>query len=95
MTESHSCSVMLMSTRSRRMPALFTRMCRSPKVSTAVSTRRLAPSKSATLSVFATASPPIPWISSTTCWAGARSSPSPWMSPPRSLTTTLAPCDAK
>src|SRR2546423_6169172 len=91
MTASHSSSVMLTSTRSRRIPALFTRTCRSPKVSTAASTTRLPPSHSATLSALATASPPIALISSTTCWAGVRSSPDPSMAPPRSLMTTLAP----
>ena len=35
-TASHSSSVMLTSTRSRRIPALFTRTWRSPKASTAV-----------------------------------------------------------
>src|SRR4051794_434256 len=82
---------MLTSTRSRRMPALFTRMCRSPKASRAVWMSRCPPSHSATLSALATASPPMALISSTTCWAGVRSSPDPSMAPPRSLMTTLAP----
>ena len=67
MTASHSSSVMLTSTRSRRMPALLTRTSRSPKVSMAALTRRWPPSQSATLSPLATASPPIALISSTTC----------------------------
>src|SRR5437773_2747998 len=91
MTASHSSSVMFTITRSRRMPALFTSTWRSPKVSIAVRISRWAPSQSAALSRLATASPPIFSISSTTCCAGARSAPSPCMSPPRSLTTTLAP----
>ena len=70
MTESHSSSDMLTSTRSRRMPALLTRTWRSPKVSTAVSIRRLPPSQSVTSSALATASPPAARISSTTCSAG-------------------------
>src|SRR5437763_2974348 len=95
MTASHSSWVMFTITRSRRMPALFTSTCRSPKVSIAVRINRWAPSQSAALSRLATASPPIFSISSTTCCAGARSAPSPCMSPPRSLTTTLAPSCAK
>ena len=42
MTASHSSSVMLTSTRSRRMPALFTSTCRSPNASTAVLIEALA-----------------------------------------------------
>src|SRR5579884_270678 len=95
MTESHSSSVMLTSTRSRRMPALLTSTCRSPKASMAELIRRWPPSQSATLSALAMASPPMALISSTTCWAGVRSSPEPSMAPPRSLTTTLAPSWAK
>ncbi|CAB4794108.1 unannotated protein [freshwater metagenome] len=86
---------MFTSTRSLRIPALFTRTWRSPKVSTAVCTRRCAPSQSATLSTFATASPPIARISSTTTCAAARSAPEPSTFPPRSFTTTFAPSDAK
>src|SRR2546423_6201026 len=91
MTASHSSSVMLTSTRSRRMPALFTKTCRSPNASMAALTSCCPPSQSATLSALAIASPPMALISSTTCWAGVRSSPVPSMAPPRSLTTTLAP----
>ena len=50
MTASHSSSVMLTSTRSRRMPALLTSMSSRPNVSTAVLIRRWPPSQSATLS---------------------------------------------
>src|SRR3984893_204165 len=85
---------MLMRTRSRRIPALLTRPWRSPKASRAASTRRLPPSQSATLSALARACPPMAVISSTTCWAGVRSSPVPSIAPPRSLTTTLAPSAA-
>src|SRR5258706_7696992 len=86
---------MLVSMRSRKMPALLITACRSPKVSTAVLISRCAPSQEATLSPLATASPPIAVISSTTCWAGLRSPPVPSTLPPRSLTTTFAPCAAR
>ena len=95
MTASHSSSVMLVSIRSRRMPALLTTACRSPNVSTAVLIRRWAPSHDDTLSPLATASPPNALISSTTCWAGDRSPPEPSTLPPRSFTTTFAPWYAR
>ncbi len=91
MTASHSASLMFVSMRSRRMPALLMRMSRPPKVSTADCTRRSAPSQSLMSSVLAMASPPMASISSTTSWAGPWSVPSPSIEPPRSLTTTLAP----
>ena len=91
MTASHSSSVMFTSMRSRRIPALFTSTCRSPNVSTAFCTSRRAPSKSATFSPFAIASPPIARISSTTSPAGPVLDPLPSTSAPRSLTTTFAP----
>ena len=69
-TASHSASSMLKSMRSRRIPALLTRMSRVPYLSIAVCTKRRAPSQSATSSVFATASPPSAVISSTTVCAG-------------------------
>ena len=94
MTASHSSSLMLTSTRSRRIPALLTSTSRPPNVSMAVSTRRLPPSQSVTSSWLATPSPPAATISSTTCWAALTSSPDPWSDPPRSLTTTLAPSAA-
>jgi hypothetical protein len=50
MTASHSSSLMLKSMRSRRMPALFTRMSIDPNWSTAVAMMRSAAAKSATLS---------------------------------------------
>ena len=70
MTASHSASVMLVSMRSRRMPALLMRMSRPPNVSMADWTRRSAPSQSLMSSPLAMASPPMALISSTTCWAG-------------------------
>ena len=95
MTASHSPSVMLASIRSRRMPALLTTASRPPKASIAVSIMRFAPSQSATLSLLTTASPPAATISSTTWWAGETSSPVPSRAPPKSLTTTFAPCLAR
>src|SRR3954447_14779319 len=95
MTASHSSSVMLTRTRSRRMPALLTRMSRSPKCSTAELIRRCAPSQSATLSPLTIASPPMASISATTCCAGVMSVPVPSLAPPRSFTTTFAPSAAK
>ena len=68
---------MLVSMRSRRMPALFTSTCRSPNVSMAVLIIRWAPSQSATSSPLAMASPPAARISSTTSWAGPASAPEP------------------
>src|ERR1700730_9671069 len=94
-TASHSSSVMFTSTRSRRLPALFTRMSRSPNASIAEFTSRWPPSQSATLSAIAIAAPPMPSISATTCCAGVRSLPDPSAAPPTSLTTTLAPSAAK
>src|SRR5579871_6785460 len=94
MTASHSASVMFTSIRSRRIPALLTRMSRRPKFSIACCTIRPAPAKSATFSPFVVASPPAPRISSTTCCAGVASAPSPARPPPRSLTTTFAPAVA-
>src|SRR5438477_2166180 len=95
MTASHSASVMLMITRSRRIPALLTSTCRSPNASMACWTSRWAPFQSATFSPLTTASPPSALISSTVCIAALGSPPSPCMSPPRSLTTTRAPSLAK
>ena len=94
MTESHSFSAIENNIRSRKMPALFTRMSRSPNVSMALSTIRFAPAQSATLSPLTIASPPIALISATVCCAGVISDPEPSLAPPRSLTTTLAPCEA-
>ena len=91
MTASHSSAVMLTIMRSRRIPALLTTTSRPPKVSTAVSMSRLAPSTSATSSPLATALAPMARISSTTWPAGPADRPLPSTSAPRSLTTTLAP----
>src|SRR5947209_4842230 len=93
-TASHSSSVMFTSIRSRRIPALFTRMSSRPNSSIACCTSRSAPAKSATFSPFVDASPPMARISSTTCSAGPASEPSPATPAPRSLTTTLAPAAA-
>ena len=94
-TSSHSASVMLVSMRSRRMPALFTSTCRSPNVSMAVWISRWAPSQSATSSVFATASPPVgpdlvdhllrgPGVGPAAVGAARRGrSPRPWRPPGR------------
>ncbi len=94
MTASHSSSVMFTSIRSRRIPALLTRMSSRPYCSSAWATRCSAAPKSETSSAFATASPPAAAISSTTDWAGVVSAPSPASEPPRSLTTTRAPASA-
>ena len=91
MTSSHSSSVMLMIVRSRRIPALLTRMCSAPNSAIAWSTSRRAPAASVASSALATALPPAALISSTTCWAGVASLPEPSAAPPRSLTTTAAP----
>ena len=91
MTASHSASDMLVSIRSRRMPALLISTSSLPKWSMAWLMRRSAPSQLEMSSVLATASPPIAVISSTTCWAGPASFPVPSIEPPRSFTTTLAP----
>ena len=58
-TASHSDSSMLVSMRSRRMPALLTSVSSRPNVSIARCTMRPAPAKSATFSPSATASPPM------------------------------------
>ena len=94
-TASQDSSSMLKIIRSRRMPALLTRMLALPKLSSAHSSMRLAPLKSLTLSPFATASPPIFLISATTSWAGDPvGAPLPSKCAPRSFTTTFAPCFA-
>src|SRR5215469_6429546 len=85
---------MFTSMRSRRMPAFKTTASSLPNAEIAWSTMRLAPFQSETSSPLATASPPLALISLTTCWAGPTSWPLPARSPPRSFTTTLAPCSA-
>ena len=94
MTASQSSSVILWKMASRRIPALLTTPSRPPKSRSAWATRRSADAKSATESKLATASPPASRISPATSRAGARSPPSPFSVPPRSFTTTLAPCRA-
>src|SRR6476619_4144174 len=93
-TASHSRSSMLTSMRSRRIPALLTRMSRRPNAATAPSIRRFAPAKSATFSPSAIAAPPSASISRTTSCAGPVSAPSPASDAPRSFTTILAPACA-
>src|SRR6516225_6632042 len=94
MTSSHSSGDMLISMRSRRMPALLTNTSSPPKVSSAVSIRWRAPSQSDTSSALTTASAPIRRIVSTTSLAGPIELPDPSTLDPRSLTTTRAPCRA-
>ena len=95
MTASHSASLMLASMRSRRMPALLISTSRRTEGLDGLGDRaRSAPAQSLMSSVLATASPPAATISSTTCWAGPASVPSPDAEPPRSFTTTLAPSAA-
>ena len=93
-TSSHSCSVMLKTMRSRRMPAQQTTMSRRPKLSMAVCTIRSPPSIVATDSVHATAVPPASRISPTTTSAIDWSNPVPSTLTPGSTTTTLAPSSA-
>ena len=94
MTASHSSTDMVKTIRSRRIPALFTMTSSDPNESSAVCTRDLEPASSLTSSKCPTASPPAALISSTTCDAGRSSAPVPSHSPPRSFTTTFAPCSA-
>ena len=71
MTESHSSSVMLKLILSRRIPALFTRTSRPPKVVDGLVDDGLGRRPSDEMSsVFAAAFPPAAVISSTTCCAG-------------------------
>jgi hypothetical protein len=85
---------MFTSMRSRRMPALLTSTSSRPKVAIACSIMRAAPAKSLTSSPLAIASPPAAAISATTSCAGPDDAPLPSRAPPRSFTTTLAPCAA-
>ena len=95
MTSSQSDSSMLKLILSRRMPALLTRMSSWPKVSTACSTRALAPSHELTSEALTAASLPSALMISTTSSAGCLSPPSPWREAPTSLTMTLAPSEAR
>src|SRR5437762_2234039 len=94
MTASQSASSMLKLMRSRRMPALFTRMSSPPSSSVACSMRRCPPFHDVMSSKLATAVPPALLISLTTSSAGRSSLASPETEPPTSLTTTDAPSDA-
>ena len=94
MTSSHSCSVMLKTIRSRRMPATLTTMLSLPNSSMADSTSFSAAVKSAMSAPLAMAFPPASPISATTSCAGPESCPEPWTDAPRSLTTTAAPSAA-
>ena len=77
--------------RSRRMPALLTRMSIRPKASSAAFTIRSALAGSLIDSVEGIASPPAFLISFTTACAGVESAPSPSTLAPMSQTTTRAP----
>src|SRR5262245_29233777 len=77
--------------RSRRMPALFTRMSTRPKASSAAFAMRSAFCGSAMDRVLAKPRPPARAISSTTACAGAASEPAPSRLAPTSFTTTPAP----
>src|SRR5580704_7878171 len=77
--------------RSRRMPALLTRMSTLPKASSAALTILSALPGSLIDSVEATASPPDFLISSTTACAGPASLPAPSRLAPTSQATTRAP----
>lgn len=71
MTESHSSSLIEKTIRSRRMPALLTRMSSLPNSATARSIRDRAVSKSAMSPRCAIAVPPVALISAATSSAGA------------------------
>src|SRR3954468_7729581 len=94
MTASQSASSMLKLMRSRRMPALLTRMSRPPSSCVAWLIRPWPPSQDVMSSKLATAVPPAPLISLTTSSAGRSSLLSPETAAPTSLTTTDAPSDA-
>src|SRR5450759_3866066 len=90
-TASKSSAFIFTRVRSRTIPALFTKMSSWPNASTALSTMRLAASKSVTESWFGIASPPNDSISRHTCVAGSSPVPAPSRAAPTSLTTTRAP----
>ncbi len=93
-TASHSSSVIVKIIRSRRIPALLTSTSRPPNRSTACRTSAAAPSNDDTSASLAAATPPAAVISSTTAWAGPASPPLPSRAPPKSFTSTWAPCAA-
>src|ERR1700733_7918197 len=90
-TSDQSDQLMRWKMRSRRMPALLTRMSTRPKASSADLTILSALPGSLIDSVEAIASPPALLISLTTSCAGPSSWPAPSRLAPISQTTTLAP----
>src|SRR3954451_9888234 len=90
-TSDQSDQLMRWKMRSRRMPALLTRMSTRPKAVSAALTISSAFLGSAMESVDAIASPPPALISLTTSWAGPASAPAPSRLAPMSQTTTRAP----
>src|SRR5215831_7130724 len=90
-TSDQSDQLMRWKMRSRRMPALFTRMSTRPNAVSAALTISSAFFGSAIESVEAIASPPLLLISSTTACAGLASVPAPSRLAPMSQTTTCAP----
>src|SRR5277367_4587196 len=90
-TSDQSDQLMRWKMRSRRMPALLTRMSTRPKASRAACTILSALPGSLIDSVEAIASPPAFLISCTTSCAGPASLPAPSRLAPMSQTTTRAP----
>src|SRR5579862_2901593 len=90
-TSDQSDQLMRWKIRSRKMPALLTRISTRPKASSAACTILSALPGSAIDSVEAIASPPDFLISSTTACAGPASVPPPSRLAPISQTTTRAP----
>src|SRR6185312_8098494 len=90
-TSDQSDQLMRWKMRSRRMPALLTRMSTRPKAVSAALTISSAFLGSAMESVDAIASPPPALISLTTSCAGPASAPAPSRLAPMSQTTTRAP----
>ena len=90
-TSDQSDQLMRWKMRSRRMPALLTRISTRPKAVSAAFTISSAFFGSAIESVEAIASPPFFLISSTTSCAGPASAPAPSRLAPMSQTTTRAP----
>src|SRR5262245_53244120 len=93
-TASQSSSLRLKIIRSRRIPALLTRISTRPNSLIAVLMMFSAAAKSATLSALATARPPLAAMAATTSSAGVVDWPVPSTAPPRSFTTTAAPSSA-
>src|ERR1700760_338772 len=91
MTSSHSCSVMLKTIRSRRMPATLTSTSSRPNSSIAVRIRFSAAAWSEMSAPLMTALPPASLIAATVSLGGPLSAPDPSTWAPRSLTTTDAP----